>query len=207
MALIGDMEYLEIGSNSYRIADNQALHSVPVADANTVGGVKAGGSGITIAADGTISAVSGSDELVKQSPSTANSNLRVLLSHDANDTEATNFAYKSANLKFNPSSGTLTATTLVGAISSSQVTTALGFTPAEQSHTHGNIQNGGTLQTSDVTIATGDKLVVTDASDSNKVARTSISFDTGTGSTAKYLSQAGTWVNIPQGTAYTAGSG
>ena len=59
------------------------------------------------------------------------------------------------------------------------------------SHTHGNIQNGGTLQTNDITIASGDKLVVTDSSDSSKVARTSISFD---GSTAtKCLTQKGTW--------------
>lgn len=59
------------------------------------------------------------------------------------------------------------------------------------SHTHGNIQNGGTLQTTDVAIASGDKLVVTDSSDSNKIARTSVSFD---GSTAtKCLTQKGTW--------------
>lgn len=59
------------------------------------------------------------------------------------------------------------------------------------SHTHGNIQNGGTLQTNDITIASGDKLVVTDSSDSSKVARASISFD---GSTAtKALTQKGTW--------------
>lgn len=62
-------------------------------------------------------------------------------------------------------------------------------TPA--SHTHGNIQNGGTLQTNDVAIASGDKLVITDSSDSSKVARASISFD---GSTAtKALTQKGTW--------------
>ena len=59
------------------------------------------------------------------------------------------------------------------------------------SHTHGNITNGGALQTTDITITNGDKLVVTDSSDSNKVARTSISFD---GSTAtKCLTQKGTW--------------
>ena len=66
------------------------------------------------------------------------------------------------------------------------------FTPA--SHTHGNIQNGGTLQTSDITIANGDKLVVTDSSDSSKVARTSISFDGST--TTKCLTQKGTWVTF-----------
>ena len=64
-------------------------------------------------------------------------------------------------------------------------------TYAAKSHTHGNIQNGGTLQTNDITIANGDKLVVTDSSDSAKVARTSISFD---GSTStKALTQKGTW--------------
>lgn len=66
------------------------------------------------------------------------------------------------------------------------------------SHTHGNIQNGGALQTTDITIATGDKLVVTDSSDSNKIARTSISFDTSTGNTEKFLSKAGTWEEAPQ---------
>ena len=66
---------------------------------------------------------------------------------------------------------------------------------AATSHTHGNIQNGGTLQTSDITIANGDKLVVTDSSDSSKVARASISFDGST--TSKYLSQKGTWENTP----------
>ena len=59
------------------------------------------------------------------------------------------------------------------------------------SHTHGNIQNTGALQTTDVAIASGDKLVVTDSSDSNKVARTSVAFDGST--TTKFLSQKGTW--------------
>ena len=62
------------------------------------------------------------------------------------------------------------------------------FTPA--SHTHGNIQNGGTL-TTDVTIANGDKLVVTDNSDNSKIARMSISFDGST--TTQCLTKKGTW--------------
>ena len=62
---------------------------------------------------------------------------------------------------------------------------------ASSTHTHGNIQNGGTLQTNDVTIANGDKLVITDSSDNNKVARASLSFD---GSTAtKALTKRGTF--------------
>ena len=60
-----------------------------------------------------------------------------------------------------------------------------------ESHTHGNIQNGGTLQTNDVTIASGDKLVVTDSSDSSKVARASLSFDGST--TTQFLSKKGTF--------------
>lgn len=59
------------------------------------------------------------------------------------------------------------------------------------SHAHGNIQNGGTLQTNDITIANGDKLVVTDSSDSSKVARASISFDGST--TTKALTPKGTF--------------
>lgn len=70
----------------------------------------------------------------------------------------------------------------------------LDSSKAASSHTHGNIQNGGTLQSSDVAIANGDKLVVTDASNSNKVARTSLSFDGST--TTQFLSKKGTWVTL-----------
>lgn len=63
------------------------------------------------------------------------------------------------------------------------------------SHTHGNVQNDGTLQTTDVAIASGDKLVVTDSSNSSKIARTSLSFDGST--TTQALTKAGTFVNMP----------
>ena len=69
--------------------------------------------------------------------------------------------------------------------------TAANVGAAASSHTHGNIQNGGTLQTNDITIASGDKLVVTDSSDSSKIARTSISFDGST--TTQALTKAGSW--------------
>ena len=72
--------------------------------------------------------------------------------------------------------------------------TRLSDSRTPTSHTHGNIQNGGTLQTNDITIANGDKLVVTDSSDSSKVARTSISFDGST--TTKCLTQKGTWASF-----------
>lgn len=80
-----------------------------------------------------------------------------------------------------------------GYTSIANLKTTLGaMTPA--SHTHGNIQNGGTLQTSDITIASGDKLVVTDSSDSSKIARTSISFDGST--TTQCLTKKGTWATF-----------
>ena len=87
-----------------------------------------------------------------------------------------------------------------GNASSTQVVmgndTRLSDSRTPTSHTHGNIQNGGTLQTNDITIGSGDKLVVTDSSNSNKVARTSLSFGTGT---SKYLREDGTWEVPPSG--------
>lgn len=71
---------------------------------------------------------------------------------------------------------------------------------AASSHTHGNITNDGKLQTSDVTIANGDKLVVTDSSNSNKIARASLSFDGST--TDKFLSKKGTWESAGGGSSY-----
>ena len=64
------------------------------------------------------------------------------------------------------------------------------------SHTHGNITNAGALQTNDVSVANGDKLVVTDTSNSNKIARTSVAFDGTT--TTKALTQKGTWETFLQ---------
>ena len=83
------------------------------------------------------------------------------------------------------------------ALSSNITLDASDVGAAASSHTHGNIQNNGTLQTTDVTIANGDKLVITDAdaTTANQVARASIVFDGST--TNKYLSPKGTWENIP----------
>ena len=67
---------------------------------------------------------------------------------------------------------------------------------AASSHTHGNITNAGALQTNDVTVATGDKLVITDSNNSAKVARSSISFDGLT--TTKALTPKGTWAYFAQ---------
>lgn len=89
-----------------------------------------------------------------------------------------------------PTSGSDAGTTEVVLGDDSRLTDAR--TPV--SHTHGNIKNGGDLQTSDITIGNGDKLVVTDSSDSGKVARASVEFDGS--STNKVLTKAGTWEDM-----------
>ena len=75
---------------------------------------------------------------------------------------------------------------------------------AQASHTHGNINNLGELSNTDVTVATRDKLLVADASDDNKLVKTSIAFDTA--NTGKFLSQAGTWEAISIGDSEHAAS-
>lgn len=69
------------------------------------------------------------------------------------------------------------------------------YTPS--SHVHGNITNGGDI-TSTVTIASGDRLVINDESES-KINNSSITFGT---STTTFLSNKGTW-ETPAGTTYT----
>ena len=68
------------------------------------------------------------------------------------------------------------------------------YSYSKSTHTHGNITSDGALQTADVAIANGDKLVIADASDSNKIARSSTAFD---GSTiTKALTQKGTFESV-----------
>ena len=57
-------------------------------------------------------------------------------------------------------------------------------------HTHGSITNAGEI-TSDTSVASGDKLVIIDNSDSSKIKRSNISFDGST--TTKALTKKGTW--------------
>lgn len=60
---------------------------------------------------------------------------------------------------------------------------------AASSHTHGSITNAGAI-TSDTTVASGDKLIISDSSDSSKLKRSNVSFGT---STTTYLRNDGTW--------------
>ena len=62
---------------------------------------------------------------------------------------------------------------------------------AYSDHSHGNMYNNGTLQTTDVTIENGDKLVITDSSNSSRIARASLTFDGS--SNGALLTKKGTW--------------
>ena len=71
------------------------------------------------------------------------------------------------------------------------------ITLAYANHTHGDLQSNGQF-TQDITIANGDKIVITDASaaNANSISRSSITFDGST--TNQVLSKKGTWVNLPE---------
>lgn len=62
---------------------------------------------------------------------------------------------------------------------------------AAASHTHGNITNAGAITATGVAIANNDALVITDASASGKLVKTSIVFDGST--TSQALTKKGTW--------------
>lgn len=85
----------------------------------------------------------------------------------------------------NTSSG-LSATNVQGAID--EVDTAV------TTHIHGDITHDGKLTNAVLTVANGDKLVVTDNDNGSKLQRTSIYFDASTAN--KALSQKGTWEAI-----------
>ena len=74
---------------------------------------------------------------------------------------------------------------------------------AAGNHAHGSITNAGAItSTSNTAIATNDRIVFSDNSDSSKLKRSTIVFDTNI--TNKYLSQAGTWADSLSTTTLTA---
>lgn len=74
---------------------------------------------------------------------------------------------------------------------------------AASSHTHGSISNAGAI-TSDTTVASGDKLVITDSSDSSKLKRSGIAFGS---STSTFLRNDGTWAEPSGGGGSGGGAG
>ena len=70
-----------------------------------------------------------------------------------------------------------------------------GIDASSTSLTLGNISSSGTLTNTAAAIATGDYLVITDASDnSGRIAKANLGFDTT--KTDYYLSQAGSWIQV-----------
>ncbi len=160
-----------------------------------------------------------SDIKVKQGLSSTDGWRPILMGYKYGETagftpeEVTDISYVSDTIQCSPGRGVIYAKSyMVAGGTSSQFLKADGSLDgntyslsnhshsgyAASSHTHGNITSGGALQTTDITIANGDKLVVTDASNSNNVARTSIAFDGST--TTQVLSKKGTWVSLPSDT-------
>lgn len=64
---------------------------------------------------------------------------------------------------------------------------------AASTHDHGSITNEGAI-TSDTAVASGDKLVIADSSDSSKLKRSGIAFGS---STSTFLRNDGTWASPP----------
>ena len=68
---------------------------------------------------------------------------------------------------------------------------------AAASHSHGYVGSGGTVS-SESAIENGDKLVIIDSGDNNKIAKSTLTFDRSSASTKhNYLSAWGTWESIP----------
>jgi hypothetical protein len=117
------------------------------------------GTGISVGSDtsGNITITNTStntDTKVTQNNSTANSALRVLLSKSANDTNETDVSYKSSKLTFNPSTGTLTATTFSGALSGN-ASTATKLATARTITLSGSVTGSASFDGSDdITIST-----------------------------------------------------
>lgn len=79
------------------------------------------------------------------------------------------------------------------ALSSNITLSASDVGAAASSHTHGDITNAG-APSSQVTIANGDKLMIADASDNNKI-KSAVAFDGST--TTQCLTKKGTFVSFP----------
>ena len=104
---------------------------------------------------------------------------------------------------FNGSTGAITYTAPVASVNGQTgavSVTASSINAAADDHAHGSITNAGAI-TSNTAIASSDRLVFVDNSDSNKIKRSSITFGS---STSQYLANNGTWQNAYDDTALAA---
>ena len=151
------------------------------------------------------------DESVKQTGVSTDDNFPILFKHTSgtsNETEGINFGNVNSKIvTINPSDGSIIAPGgFEGKASSAGIADEANsvdwnniqnlpsvFTPA--SHTHGNIQNNGTIdQTNGFTIDLGDSLIIADSSSNDLLVYSGINFDAST--TAKALTPKGTWENV-----------
>jgi hypothetical protein len=65
--------------------------------------------------------------------------------------------------------------------------------PATQSHTHGTIENNGTIISSTVAVGSGDALLMTDVSNSNTIQKSAVVFGTATNT---FLRNDGAWGSV-----------
>lgn len=177
-ALAGKVDRVDgkgLSTNDYTTAEKNKLTGIAAGaevNQNAFSNIKVGS--VTVAADTKTDTV----ELVGSQ--------HVVITPDATNDKIT-IATDISNQTAYTSKGSATkvpqiTTNSLGQVTSITEVTISGVTPA--SHKHGNINNDGTLQTDDVTIASGDKLVITDASNSDKIARSSTEFDGSTTTTA-----------------------
>ena len=188
--------YQGITVDAYGRVTGAVNHTYPTSLATDTGTAA-----ITLASAGTYKLTAGGTSVIFKMPTSNN------YSHPTGD----------GNLHI-PATGTnsggkfLKAGSTAGAISWATLTKAdisdFPTSLAPTSHSHGNIANGGTISSTGVAIANGDYLLISDASNSGKIERTSITFD---GSTAtKALTQKGTWETFnnythPTATAHNSG--
>ena len=101
---MADISQITLPNNTtYTIKDGSAISNI-TRDGTTFTATRRDGTSFTF------SQQDNTDTLVSQTNSTADSDLRVLLSLSANDTTETKGSYKSTNFKANPSTGKFRAT-------------------------------------------------------------------------------------------------
>lgn len=152
-----------------------------------------------------------SDESVKQTGVSTNDSFPILFKHTTGTSDETNgVKFGNTNSKIvtiNPSEGSITAPGGFDGKATSAGTADVAesvdwsnienvpstFTPS--SHTHGNIQNDGTIdETNNFAIGNGDTLIIADNSSNDLLVNSMISFDATT--TTKALTPKGTWENV-----------
>ena len=108
----------------------------------------------------------------------------------------------SENGTISVTTGNTTTNVAVNGLGTAAYSSAGSF--ASNLHSHGNISTNGKVEMTSLAIGDGDSLLVADASDEDKLIKTTITFDGTT--TNQFLTKAGTWegAEVYSHPAYTA---